>query len=648
MYSHISTGWKGKQWGGDHDAIEECLRLYGAAQMSNGFIPWLSCALVPFTAENNTAYWVDQVWSHYTWTGDARFLRDLFPAVRKAVQWVRATNDPDGDGLFRDFYEYWNCDSNGKGPKSVVPTAMAWAMMDRAASIAGVLGDADAASEYRALADKTREAALRELWREDKGRLGCIGADGIWRGHPQTWEEYLPILCGLLDESQGRRAMRWLASHYGFHPSPDVSLLACSDWYPTRWSVQWVPTGDTCLAALAGMRCGDADIWWPYLRTVVDSAFRSDCPGINMGISNTGAGGGDREDVDSVDPHVHGAVRGLFGIEPAIHEGRIDIHPAFPSDWPEASIRTPDIAYEWRREGSEAVLAIRTPKPLVKAVRVAGAQREVTTASEDYSVVRVPLPDPAPPLEPPEEPTILRDQVASAPPAAAPPSADELARAVLFDLRGAYNVTAEEFTSQGFVYDCQDGPAPIGGWWGNPPLVRKAAPRGVATRGGVPFLTSGRDADDAPAAKNLLALTSWAPNPWPAEATIPVGLRCERAWVLLQSYVHPMKNYIPNGEIVLRYADGPEEIVSLIPPYNLDAYFQHFSLSGDPASLGSLRIPAGWGFVPAGLCEAHADSLALPCDPARLLRSITVRATCSEGAIGVVGLTVVPASATRE
>jgi len=32
MYSHISTGWYGKECGGDQEALEDCLRLYGALQ----------------------------------------------------------------------------------------------------------------------------------------------------------------------------------------------------------------------------------------------------------------------------------------------------------------------------------------------------------------------------------------------------------------------------------------------------------------------------------------------------------------------------------------------------------------------------------------------------------------------------------------
>jgi len=151
-------------------------------------------------------------------------------------------------------------------------------MLECAANIAGVVGDGAAEAEYRALAGKTKDAVFRELWKDDQGRLGSIGADGIWRGHPQTWEEYLAINAGLLSPEQGRSAMRWLESHYGFEPQPGVHLLTCSDWWPIRWSTQWIPTGDTCLAVLGGLKSGDVGVWWPYLKTAVMSCFHSDFP----------------------------------------------------------------------------------------------------------------------------------------------------------------------------------------------------------------------------------------------------------------------------------------------------------------------------------------------------------------------------------
>ena len=641
MYSHISTGWYGKQWTGDHAAMEECLRFYAAMQGENGFIRWISPSLVAFNAENNTAYWVDQVWRHYQWTGNRQFVRDMWPAVQKAVAWMRANNDPDGDGLFRDHYEYWNCDSNGKGPKAAAPSAMSWAMLDRAAHMAAIVGDAKAEAEYRALAEKTHTAIFRELWNEKEGRLGSIGSDGIWRGHPQIWEEFLASNAGLLNADQSRRAMRWIASHYGFEPQPGVKLLSCSDWWPIRWSAQWVPTGDTCLAALAGMKGGDVDLWWPYLKTVVGSAYRSIFPGINMGISNAGAGGGERDDVDSDDPHMHVAVRGLFGIEPAVHEGRLEICPAFPSDWREASIRTPDVSYEWKREGDLATFRIHTPKPMVKRVRASLGGEEIVTPSETESVITVKVGPAALPLEPAKEKTILADQLP--PSAPTPVTADEHSRLVLFDLASACNVTSEEFVATQFIFDFQDRPSKLTSWWGNPSLIMPPSPRVLTAPHGVVFLTSGRpQASLSAPPKNLLALSSWKPYPLPGGATIAVGQKCERLWLLLQNYVHPMKNYLPNGEVVLRYADGGHAVTSLIPPFNLDCYFQHFSLEGVPMPFGQFAGATKFSNYPGiqkGLLSANANALAIDCDPSRVLVSVELRATCSEAVIGLAGMT---------
>ena len=125
---------------------------------------------------------------------------------------------------------------------------------------------------------------------------------------------------------------------------------------------------------------------------------------------------------------------------------------------------------------------------------------------------------------------------------------------------------------------------------------------------------------------------------------IPVGLKCQRLWLLLQCYVHPMKNYLTNGEVILHYADGRQTIEPLVPPFNLDCYFQHFSLAGTPVPLGQLGPwPTGWTPIHRGLSSAHADALELRCDPGHVLESVELRATCSEGVLGLAGLTVLAA-----
>ena len=643
MYSHISVGWYGKIWAGDHQTVADYMRLFGAMQDKDGFIRWISPSLHAYNAENNTPYWVDHVWWLYAWTGDEQLVRDLWAPIKKAVDWERTRNDPDGDGLYQSHYEYWNCDSNGKGPKAAAPTSTAWAMFDRAARMATIVGDETAATEYRSEANKIRSAALSELWNDEKGILGSIGGNGIWRGHPQTWEQYLGINNGMLPIDKGLRAMRWLESHYGFEPNENIKLLMNCDWWPLRWSVHWVPTGDTLLAALAGMKCGDTDLWWPYVRTVAMSSFRSDHPAVRFAISNTGSGSGGIEFIDSDDPHMHATVRGPFGITPEIHNDRLHITPAFPSSWSSAEIESPVVSYRYSRNENTITLDIRTPNPLVKVVRAYPGGPATTTPKETTSTVTLDeRPEPIGPLpEHAHVPTLTENTPPSKAEALTPAIQERLE---LVDLSGLYNTTLREMVEKRFVSDF-GRPVTIKTWWHTVGIRMNPGPEVISAENGVRFLLKGRSESVNGAANNILALSSWGkPYPLPAGAKIEIGRKLDRLWLLLQNYVSPIKNYIPNGEIVLHYVEGEPELISLVPPYNLDCYFQEFSRQGVSVPLGELQWRHGWSPVNKHMSEAQANALTVLCDPTQTLKEIEIRATCSEGVIGVAALTLLPAA----
>jgi hypothetical protein len=48
-------------------------------------------------------------------------------------------------------------------------------------------------------------------------------------------------------------------------------------------------------------------------------------------------------------------------------------------------------------------------------------------------------------------------------------------------------------------------------------------------------------------------------------------------------------------------------------------------------------------FVESSMSFAHADALQIPCDGARTLASVELRATCSEAVIGLAGMTALAA-----
>ena len=193
-----------------------------------------------------------------------------------------------------------------------------------------------------------------------------------------------------------------------------------------------------------------------------------------MGIANSGAGGGDREDVDSDDPHVHVVVRGLFGIEPALHEGRLDICPALPSAWREASIRTPDVSYAYRRRGNRATFRIRTPQAVVKRVRgnlTAAGSGDAGGKRVDALRCRL-----GPPAAAAGAGQGSRRSWSIGTPPPAPAVVPEVAGAArcCSICRAACNVTARSLRPRRFTFDYADGPQPLASWWGNPPLVHAA------------------------------------------------------------------------------------------------------------------------------------------------------------------------------
>jgi hypothetical protein len=218
-------------------------------------------------------------------------------------------------------------------------------------------------------------------------------------------------------------------------------------------------------------------------------------------------------------------------------------------------------------------------------------------------------------------------------------------RLVLVDLSDSYNTTLGKMSTEAQFTSDYGSSTTIETWWHTVPGKMNDGPETITAGNGVQFLLKGRSEAVAGKANNLLALSSWGkPYPYPAATQIPVGQKLERFWLLTQNYVSPIKNYIPNGEVVLHYSEGEPEVVSLVPPYNMDCYFQHFSRKGTSVPLGMLVWPGGWMPCQKDQCEAQANALAVECDPLRTLEEIEIRATVSEGVLGIAALTLLPSS----
>ena len=142
----------------------------------------------------------------YFWTGDLAYLREVWPAVRKALDYVLRERDPNGD-LLPDMpgiaCTYDNFPMHGAASY----VAGLWlAALKAAAEAARALGDEDAAARYGGLLPAAVAAFERKLWNGRYYRLwndeggphggrdeGCLTdqAIGQWVAH---WTGQAPIL----------------------------------------------------------------------------------------------------------------------------------------------------------------------------------------------------------------------------------------------------------------------------------------------------------------------------------------------------------------------------------------------------------------------------------------------------------------------
>ncbi len=81
----------------------------------------------------------------------------------------------------------------------------------------------------------------------------------------------------------------------------------------------------------------------------------------------------------------------------------------------------------------------------------------------------------------------------------------------------------------------------------------------IVTPQGVPFAWPGKD-------RNIAFTSQW--DNWPRSVLVPVGAKGDAVWFLVCGSTNPMQGRIANAVLRLRYADGREEKLELVPPLN--------------------------------------------------------------------------------
>jgi len=142
----------------------------------------------------------------------------------------------------------------------------------------------------------------------------------------------------------------------------------------------------------------------------------------------------------------------------------------------------------------------------------------------------------------------------------------------------------------------------------------------------------------------LLALCCTQPyEQFPSRVTLqlPEPRRAEKLYLLTANLVKPLKCYYPGAEVVIRYADGSEQLHAMIPPYTMPSLIGHICPRAWVVPIGKLAGHAG----PVADTRAYLSLTDVVLDASKQVTAIDLRCVATETLLGVAGITLLEADA---
>lgn len=373
-YGKINCGYYGYEYAGLGQEVAESLKFISGTQDPKGRMRYFTPAFAMSAwCEEQNFYFVEQVWNHYRWTGDKEFVKVMWPTVRRAMEQGISASDPDGDGIMTGYYETWNCDAQARGGKCALWTGMAVAALRAAVEMAAVVDDRDVTEvvggrsegtvlkRYQELLAKSEKALAEQLWSKEIGAFCSAEWNGDRRLRPEVMEQNYIIWRGLGEPMQKYMAMRYVRENFQLTTAPGVTIELMNDWWPIEWSHHYVANGDSSISVLSAAKSGDTDKYWPSLKTISETLYKSDTGTLCHGTLNDGRGSGMRQIVELEPQFVQAVAQGLFGVEPQFDKNLLVLRPSLPSAWKEAKISGSDVTYAWSVKDGTIVLDVTTP-----------------------------------------------------------------------------------------------------------------------------------------------------------------------------------------------------------------------------------------------------------------------------------------------
>lgn len=647
---------------------------------------------------------VDAFFRHLLWTGDTNYALEMWPVIERHFAWehrlFRREFGPDKLPLYEAYAAIWASDDlsyNGGGTAHA--SAYNYFANKMAARVAAMLGKDPTA--YEREADLIFRGMNNYLWLTADGNFAeSKDLLGLQLVHPNSglWTFYHTLDSEVPTPEQAWRMSRWIDDHIPHIPIrganvPDQNLftLPATSWMPYQWSLNNVVMAEAAHTSLAFWQANRPETAFQLFKgELLDSMYLGLCPG-NLGAMTShdmARGEAQRDFADAIGINSRALVEGLFGVKPDALLGELKISPGLPDNWNFARMHHPDFDFEFHREGLKEtyLVAPKFIKPMKLKLQICalrtGAKVTVNGKSANWSWInsvfgrrRIEIESPAsgqievvinwsgqipaahvPSEAPPEPPKKLiaydwNRRISAS-------QKFETVNLALFFNDNVTQIFRNEYRSPRSPFASLAIPRQGIGGWCEPNAsfdVDDSGLRALASENGgkiilpdgIPFATPGQDG-----AKNIIFTSQW--DNYPREVSIPLSGKSSHAFLLMTGSTSALQSRFDNGEVVINYADGSTERLTLNNPLNwwpidqdyfIDDYA--FRLDGPiPPRVnlrtGKIRLLDVSGFkgkggkVPGGA----ATVLNIPLNPGKELKSLTVRALANEVVIGLMSVTL--------
>lgn len=355
-------------------ALARSAKQWGTPQYSNGYIcrnPQRNNQMHHY--DMNLCY-IDELLWHLQWTGDIAYARTVWPVIQRHLAWEKLNYDPDNDGLYDAYACIWASDALYYNSGAVTHSSAYNYRANRlAACIAEKIGENP--EPYRQEAERILQGLNSRLWMNDRGVWAefqdFMGGKRL-HTHPAVWTIYHAIDSDVANPFQAYLATRYVDREIPHIPvrvaegslrAADVNeghyaTISTTNWLPYSWSINNVAFAEVMHTALAYFEAGRGDEGFRLLKSsVLDGMYLGESPGNFGQISFYDAARGEcyRDFGDPIGVASRLLVQGLYGVWPDALNQRLQLRPAFPADWREASLHTPDVDFSYQEEGEASV-----------------------------------------------------------------------------------------------------------------------------------------------------------------------------------------------------------------------------------------------------------------------------------------------------